>query len=77
MKFRVTIKDPDVLHDAIDEAVDKEVAELHLSAEEAEAVAELRREKVKDQVGKFVEYGEYYTIEFDTDAGTATVLPQG
>lgn len=26
---------------------------------------------------KWVKYGEYVTIEFDTDAGTATVVPAG
>jgi hypothetical protein len=26
---------------------------------------------------RFVKYGEYVTVEFDTEAGTATVVPIG
>ena len=30
---------------------------------------------VKQQLKKFIQYGECVTIEFDTEAGTATVVP--
>ena len=32
-----------------------------------------RRPVVQKQIGKWLEYGEYITVEFDLDAGTATV----
>ena len=74
MKFRVHLKDPDCLHDAITEPVRREVQALGLEAEEAEAVIELRREKVQSACSKWFEYGEYLTVEIDTDAGTAVVV---
>lgn len=33
-------------------------------------------EKVVEFVSKWVKYGEYITVEFDTDAGTAVVVPE-
>ncbi len=75
MKFTVTIKDPDCLHDAVHDAVKREVDALGLPEDEAELLVESREEKVRERVAKWVEYDEYYKIEFDTDAGTATVVP--
>lgn len=77
MKFRVTMKDPDTLHDAINDAVRAEVAKLELTdADEVEAVAENRREKVGKLCDKWFEYGEYLTVEVDTDAQTCVVVPR-
>lgn len=45
-----------------------------LSTEEAEAVIELRVEKARTAASKWIEWGEYIDVEFDTDAGTATVV---
>lgn len=73
MKFRVTMKDPDTLHDAIQEAVEAEVKSLNLPADEAEAISEKRREKIDDICRKWFGYGEYLTVEIDTDAKTCTV----
>jgi hypothetical protein len=77
MKFRVTFKDPDTLHDAIRDAVVSEVAKLELDDDEREAVIDKRCEKVGDAVSKWFKWSEYVTIECDTDAGTATVIPHG
>lgn len=76
MKIRVTFKDPDVVADEIERCVSADVATLGLSKVEADAVAELRAEKVVEFVSKWVKYGEYITVEFDTDAGTAVVVPE-
>ena len=75
MKLTISFKDPDALSDMIDDAVEKEVSALNLSTEEAEEVENIRRQKVSDKLSRWVEYGEYIRIEFDTDAGTASVLP--
>lgn len=75
MKFRVTMKDPDVLHDAIVEAVGKEVGALNLDAEEKAHIAVIRTEKANELASIWFEYGEYATIEIDTDARTAIVIP--
>ena len=76
MKFRVTLKDPDGFYDGITDAVESSLNGTTFSDEEEfEKISELRREKIKTAISKWVEYGEYITIEFDTTAGTATVVP--
>lgn len=78
MKFSITFKDPDVVHDAIREAIIADVAKLDgLSEDERESVAEGRQERVADQCGKWIKWGEYVTIEIDTEANTCTVTPAG
>lgn len=76
MKFSVTMKDPDTLHDAITDAVDADVGKLGLSEEEAERVCELRRDKIQEVCSQWFEYGEYLTVEIDTDSVTAIVVPR-
>lgn len=77
MKFVVTLKDPDVLHNAIREAVRLEVSTLALSDDgEREAVAELRAEKVHALCGTWFRYGEYLTVEVDTEAKTCVVVKE-
>ena len=74
MRFRVTMKDPDTLHDAIRDAV-KEIPLDGLDADEAELVREKRVEKIDALCGRWFRYGEYLTVEIDTDAATCTVVP--
>lgn len=73
MKLSVTLKDPDGFGDSVDVAVREEIATLGLDQDEAESVFEIRREKVWTSIKKWVGCQEYITIDFDTDAGTATV----
>lgn len=76
MKFDVTMKDPDTLGDAIDEAVRAELEKIEgLDAEDREALFDRRREAVGEIAAKWFKYGEYLSVEIDTDAKTATVLP--
>ena len=75
MKVKVFIKDTDVLQDAVSEAVDEELKNSGLAEDEQEAVRELRVEKALDVAGEWWEYGEYITVEFDTEARTARVVP--
>lgn len=74
MKFRVTMKDPDCLYDAVNEALDKNMPP-QLTREEWEQLKETRAENVRDIAGKWFEYGEYLTVEIDTEAKTCTVVP--
>ena len=77
MKFTVSLKDPDGFSNSVDEAVRQSVqAQEGLDEDEKDDVIERRNEKTWKALGKFVEYQEYVTIEFDTDAGTATVVPR-
>lgn len=74
-KIKVTMKDPDVLYDAVEEQVESELEGM--PDDEAEAVRDLRVEKYQEVASTWFEYGEYLTIEIDTDAKTARVVPVG
>lgn len=74
MKIQVTMKDPDTMHEAVEDAVKAEVAALGLPRDEAEDLVEIRVEKELSKMGKWFEYGEYLRVECDTEAMTATVL---
>lgn len=74
MKFKVTMKDPDTLYDAVNDAVKAQIEEIGITDEdEIEALLEKRAEKVREICAEWFEYGEYLTIEIDTEAKTATV----
>lgn len=74
MKIRVTMKDPDAPLDAISEAVKNSLSGSGLSKSELEKVEQIRANQVGDALHKWIRHGEYLTVEFDTDAGTATVI---
>lgn len=74
MKIKVTMKDPDTMYDAVQDAVTAEVKAMGLSADEAESLIELRTTKERAKMDKWFEYGEYLAVEFDTEAMTATVI---
>ena len=78
MKFRVTMKDPDTLHDAISEAVNLELVQMspQIDEEEQELLAESRREKVGKICEKWFKWSEYITVEIDTEAKTCVVVPE-
>lgn len=73
MKFIVQMKDPDVLGDAIDEAL-ADLKVEGLSDDELEAVREKRKESISELTSRWFEYGEYLQVEIDTDAETCTVV---
>lgn len=73
MKFNVTFKCPDAVDNALDHAVAQSLPK-YIDKEEAELLFESRREKAKSKLEKFVTYGEYLTVQFDLEAGTATVV---
>lgn len=73
MKFIVQMKDPDVLHDAIDEAL-ADLKVEGLSDDELEAVREKRKDSISELTSRWFEYGEYLRVEIDTDAETCTVV---
>lgn len=74
MKISVTIKDPDTLRDAVEDAVKAEVDKLGMERDEAGMLIEHRTEKLMDAMKKWWEYSEYLNVEFDMDAMTANVL---
>jgi hypothetical protein len=60
LKVRVLFKTPDAVSTAL---------------EDLQGIRETDRDGAIKTISRFVRYGEIVTIEFDTDAGTATVLP--
>ena len=77
MKIRVTLKDPDTMHDAVVDAVLKHTKDTvsGVSAQEIRAIATERHCEVRSDItDKWMPDGEYLTVEFDTEAGTATVI---
>ena len=76
MKFKVTLKDPDGFSVGIDDAVNRALSgTTFFWKKDADSVYESRRKTIRLGIEKWVEYGEYIKIEFDTTAGTATVVP--
>ena len=73
MKFKVTFKDPDALIDCIAQAVDEQPREEISDSEMAEG-NDARKERIRDLCGKWFEYGEYLTVEVDTERETCTVV---
>lgn len=74
MKFTVTMKDPDALHDAIESAVKKQLKkELPgLSDDEREMLVAHRAEVCREVASDWFEYGEYLAVEIDTEARTCS-----
>jgi hypothetical protein len=72
MKISITFKDPDGVYESIQEAVAVSVRDI-ADHDEREAIAETRTEKVNAALKRWIEYGEYLRVDFDTDAMTATV----
>ena len=76
MKITVTLKSPDCFSHCVNEAVRDEVDNTSGLDDAASAdLFETLCGEVWSRLEKFFEYKEYVRIEFDTDAGTATVLP--
>ena len=74
MKFKVTMNDPDTLHDCVLDAAKDSVADI-ADPEERAAVQAVRRDRMLKAAKPWFEYGEYLTVEIDTDAGTCVVVP--
>lgn len=75
MKFQVTFKDPDALYDALNDAIDKDDFG-GLTDDEFSAVKEKRVDSIKSLCcDKWFEWGEYLTVEIDTEAETCVVVP--
>lgn len=63
-KFIISFKTPDALSDAVTDL-------------ENDGFSEDEAAHAKNVAGRFIQYGEYAHIEFDTETGKAKVLPVG
>jgi hypothetical protein len=73
MKFTVTMKTPDVLHDSITESVIRYNNDSVISYDDHDDPQE-EIAKVEDLCKKkWFKYGEYVTLEIDTETNTCVV----
>lgn len=78
MKFTVTFKTPGAVEFVIQNVIDCDEHLENIEDEEEWSDAEFAfKAELKEFTEKWVRYGEYIDVEFDTDAGTATVLENG
>lgn len=76
MKVRVTLKDPDTMHDAVADAAAKLECPTGITANEWAGIrADRAAEAISIISDQWMPYGEYLVVEFDTEAMTATVRP--
>lgn len=81
MKFRATFKTPDAVEEPAAEAAAAEARRQFRTFDPPESAVtfeEVREDLLSECDGfakRFVRYGELVTIEFDTVAETATVIP--
>jgi hypothetical protein len=71
MKFTVTFKTPDAIHDALAD-LRRDATEVASPMDEDTLDAFLQ--DASKLMGEFIEHGEYVDIEFDTHEKTAKVL---
>jgi len=74
MQFRVTMKTPDALEEALTEAV----VQSGISGDSGEDIYCKQVDAIQDTTAlcrKWFEHGECLTVEIDTEAQTCTVVP--
>ena len=84
MKLSVSFKNPDAVHTAVDEFIETTLSKRGLMNDENdmsdqemydlfEETVGLSYNDICDRLGKFIRFGEYVSIEFDLEKGTAEV----
>lgn len=76
MKIRVTLKDPDAMPDAVTDAYARLSAPHGITDDEWQELRARRASEARASIAHaWMEYSEYLVVEFDTEAGTAVVIP--
>lgn len=80
MKIRVTLKDPDAMHDEVDCALNQQQRPKGVMESEWQEMKEQRAEAIKASISRrWMEHGEYLSVDFEIDehlkAVSATVVP--
>lgn len=74
MKFEITMKDPDGVYDCMQDAAKEWAAQVTgVDEDEREGLVESKHNKLQEICKKWFEYGEYLTVEIDTEAESITV----
>ena len=78
MEVKIYMKDPDAVYEAVQDAVEREVAGIaDLSDEERDLLVPFRVGAVMTSLAQWLEFGECLTVVFDTDASTAMIERRG
>lgn len=75
MIIRIVMKSPDAVSYAVEAAVHEELQSSVGKPVDADEIRETISSTLSS-IERWVKYGEYVTIEIDTDQGTAVVVPQ-
>jgi hypothetical protein len=68
--MRITFKTPDALYDALQQELVKQLGQQPDPDEWAELHA-----KIHEKASKWIKWGEYLTVNINTETGEATVVP--
>lgn len=74
MKITITFKDPDQVYEGITEALE-ETDWSGMHEDEVEILKEKRRERYQEICSEWFKWGEYITLEVDTETKTIRVVP--
>lgn len=74
MKIRILFKDPDAVSEAVDDAFKNLKRPDGVDEDEWEDIVQSRKEGLS--LKPWIEYMEYCTVEIDTEAKTAIVVPR-
>lgn len=75
MKFKITFKDPDGVYESMRDAARNSVDLIEgMQPDKKEELIELRYESMYELCRQWVKYGEYITVEIDTDHNTIEVI---
>ncbi len=67
-KIVVTLKDPDTMHDAVDDTMKREPIPDGIYPDEWDSIREARADRIKSAITHaWMEYGEYLCVEFEID----------
>jgi len=74
MKFKIQMKDPDGVYESVDDAAKESVNAIEgVSEQERKDLIESRREEFYQHIKRWFKYGEYLTVEVDTETNTIRV----
>lgn len=73
MKVTITFKDPDGVYECVRDAVQESLPDGLDEGEQGDLL-ESRTEATFEKLKQWLRWKEYVTVEFDTEAGTATVV---
>ena len=75
MIINITLKDPDGVYDAIEDAAEEQVENIsNVTAAEKRQLIDSHHTQIDKELEPWIEYSEYVRIQIDTQAKTATVL---